>query len=191
MSTCSPWSDNPLGRVTYCTSTTRPTGTARYFGQVIFEFDTGRWWYWGGSAWIFMPIAKLPRVSVTSSAPLTMNTGFNTPAFDTENYDTDSMHSGSANTLVCPAAFPGLWNVSFYISTGLSTTSGDAFVQVNGAGKRYMDISMANGAMVGATEIVLAAGDALTLSVYNGTGGASTMVTNPNNYFQASFKAST
>lgn len=51
MPMCSPWLDNPLGRVTYCTSIARPTGAARYFGQVIFEFDTGRWLFWTGSDW--------------------------------------------------------------------------------------------------------------------------------------------
>lgn len=186
MGTCSPWSDNPLGRVTYCTSTTRPTGAARYFGQVIFEFDTGRWWYWGGSAWIFMPIAKVPRVSVTRSAAESMPTGFQTPTFDTENYDTDGMHSGSNNYLTVPAGFGGRWFVSYYISTGVLTTSGDAYVQINAAGKRYIDVNMANGSMVGATEIIANAGDSFWLILYNGT-GTSTMVTNTNNYFQASY----
>lgn len=175
-----------IGGIHRCLSTRRPSGASLYEGLYIDEADTERLWRYTGSGWMLVG-GKMPRVSVTNSAAEVMAVGFNNPTWDTENYDADSMHTGTANGLVVPTDFGGRWLVSYYVSTSLSTASGDVFVQVNGAGKRYMDTSMANGAMVAATEIIANAGDQFTLSVYNGTAGAGTMVTNTYNYFQASY----
>lgn len=35
-----------------CTSATRPTGTARFTGRLIFETDTKAWGWWNGSTWV-------------------------------------------------------------------------------------------------------------------------------------------
>lgn len=37
-----------------CTSTTRPTGTDRYQGLVIYETDTGNTYVWDGTGWVWI-----------------------------------------------------------------------------------------------------------------------------------------
>lgn len=51
MPQCAPWVDNPVGRYQIVTSGTRPTGSLRPTGAVIYETDTGRWLFWTGSDW--------------------------------------------------------------------------------------------------------------------------------------------
>lgn len=63
--------------VTYCTSGTRPTGSARFNGAVIFETDTLRYRWWDGSVWqALAPINKTVVVGATvgtydSTRPIT------------------------------------------------------------------------------------------------------------------------
>ena len=43
-----------------CTSTTRPTGTARFTGRLIFETDTKAWGWWDGTRWVLWDSAWRP-----------------------------------------------------------------------------------------------------------------------------------
>lgn len=57
-----------------CTSATRPTGTARFTGRLIFETDTKIWRTWDGTCWAWTSGAQeirtldLPQVTGTVSA---------------------------------------------------------------------------------------------------------------------------
>ena len=43
-----------------CTSATRPTGTARFTGRLIFETDTKAWGWWDGTRWVLWDSAWRP-----------------------------------------------------------------------------------------------------------------------------------
>lgn len=190
--TCSPWSDNPLGRTLICTSATRPTGAARYPGLVIYETNTFRYWSWNGTAWVLIG-GPLPRVSVFKAAAQTFSTGFNTLNFDSENYDTDGFHDTSTNTnrLTIPTGLAGVYLVSVYVSASIASTSTDAYVQVNNAGKRYIDMNGVGGVFIGSTPIPMAAGEFVDITAYNGTGGAGTITTNVNCAFSLAYMGAT
>lgn len=73
MPQCAPWVDNPVGRYQIVTSGTRPTGSLRPTGAVIYETDTGRWLFWTGSDW-----AALSSSTVGYTAKTTQQTGITT-----------------------------------------------------------------------------------------------------------------
>ena len=52
--TCGQYAESAAGRILVVTSSTRPTGTARYVGQRIFESDTGRELLYDGVGWLVM-----------------------------------------------------------------------------------------------------------------------------------------
>lgn len=53
--TCSPYMlGDPFGRILHVTSSTRPTGSDRYTGQVIYETDTFRTLQYNGSVWLII-----------------------------------------------------------------------------------------------------------------------------------------
>lgn len=158
----------------------RPTGSE---GMLIYQVDkkrfyrylSGGWKMWGGS---------VPRVSVFHSVSQTFPTNFSNPSFDSEDYDTDAFHPGSSSTLTIPSELDGVYTCSLYIPTDKYTTSGDGFVQVNGAGKRFIDCNLVGGTVLGSCDIPMTAGQTLVPTMYNGTGSAGNMTTNTNTYFQ-------
>lgn len=52
MPICTPFVDVSAGRITVCTSTTRPTGALLYEGKYIFEANTERTLFWDGTGWV-------------------------------------------------------------------------------------------------------------------------------------------
>lgn len=67
MPQCAPWVDNPVGRYQIVTSGTRPTGSLRPTGAVIYETDTGRWLFWTGSDWAALSSSTVGYAQITAS----------------------------------------------------------------------------------------------------------------------------
>lgn len=67
MPQCAPWVDNPVGRYQIVTSGTRPTGSLRPTGAVIYETDTGLWNFWNGTAWAPLAPRTIGYVALTSA----------------------------------------------------------------------------------------------------------------------------
>lgn len=61
-----------VGRVTVCTTATRPTGTRRYEGKVVFESDTGKLMVYHSGEW--GPVSAGGYVSATSATSTSWST---------------------------------------------------------------------------------------------------------------------
>jgi hypothetical protein len=75
MGVCSPYVTDNIGRITVCTSGTRPTGTSLYAGKYIYETDTSRTLVYDGTGWV---IQNEPTQSFTPT--ITAQTGSFTTA---------------------------------------------------------------------------------------------------------------
>jgi hypothetical protein len=117
---------------------------------------------------------------LTNSAAQSLATGFawNTVTFDTELFDTDTLHSTSSNTgrITIPSGLGGYYHVGasvFY--PGVSQNSGAAFfkngTQING-NNAWVAASASSTNSVNSTLIALAAGDYIEVKAYNGQAGA-------------------
>lgn len=67
MPLCAPWVDNPVGRYQIVTSGSRPTGSLRPTGAVIYETDTGRWLFWTGAAWAALSSSTIGYAQITAN----------------------------------------------------------------------------------------------------------------------------
>lgn len=76
-------------------STNRPPSP--YVGETIYETNTARWTAWNGSAWIPAPF-NVPTCRIFHNAAQSVNNATDTtPAFNSERFDTDSMHDNATN----------------------------------------------------------------------------------------------
>lgn len=116
------------------TSSTRPSDPHR--GQVIFETDTGRW-VARSVADTWLPSPHNPpacRAIRTTTQSLTDAT-ITTVLFDSESFDTDSMHSTSVNTDRVTFNTAGVYVVNFNFSIAVSNDYSQIFAAIilNGA----------------------------------------------------------
>lgn len=164
-----------LGGVQRCTSTTRPTSSSLFEGLYIDESDTNRLWRYDGANWVLVEGAH-PNVQLTRSTGQTIAVSTNSVVtWDTEVYDTDSIHSTSVNTsrLTVPAGLGGLWLAGYTATwaTGVDNSGFAAWIQVNGnVSNRYAYVVM-SGLPSGVIPLALAAGDYIELGCFQSTAG--------------------
>ncbi len=86
---------------------------APFIGELIYETDTNRWAAWNGSVWQPAP-HTVPACRVSNSANISIPHVTQTLAtYDTENMDTDNMHSTSVNTGRITFNTAGIYLVQF------------------------------------------------------------------------------
>lgn len=115
--------------------------------------------------------------------------------FDSETYDTDSMHSTTTNTNRLTAATPGLYTIRGRV--GLADNAvGDRFIAIRKNGTEFARSEGAHlagsgniWAMEVSDEIYLAAGDYVDMVVYQNTGAAVTTSTGTYTSFSARWVA--
>ena len=177
-----------------CTSSTRPA--APYEGQLIYETDTDRFWFYNGSSWVWCG-GKAPRVSVFRTAAQSVSTGSNTLlTWNSENVDTDSMHDNSTNPsrLTIPTGFLGRWRFDIGVTFAAAANgTRAAWITVNGAGTRYGQpevpgSSVASAGLYISRELVLAVGDYVEVYCYQDSGGALNVLNSTTaSYFDAQY----
>lgn len=115
------------------TASTRPSDP--YEGQVAYETDTNRWIGYDGATWRPSP-HNPPAVSLTHSTTQALNDNTEiSVTWDTESYDTDSMHAGGSPTRITfttAGAYLVTW--SFQVSTDNDYTAIYSYLQKNGSG---------------------------------------------------------
>lgn len=123
-----------LGGVGVVTSATRPASP--YEGQVIYETDTDRLYTWTGAAWKQLGLNfNPPACRVFHSAAQSVASGaLAAVAFDSERFDTDTMHDTVTNNGRITFNTAGLYVVSF---SGLFAAASDytavyGFLRLNG-----------------------------------------------------------
>lgn len=114
------------------TSSTRPSDP--YEGQVAYETDTNRWAGYDGSTW--QPsLHNPPACRVYNTGTQALNNATTTAiTFDSERYDTDSIHSTSSNTSRLTFATAGLYSIGGTVSLTGETdyTSIVVLIRLNG-----------------------------------------------------------
>lgn len=139
-----------------CTSATRPTGTARFTGRLIFETDTKAWGWWDGTRWVLWDSAWRPWTPAWPN--VTLGNGVSTGAWryvgDQIEFwaklvrgSTTSFGAGSGMTLPAAAA------------------STDAFTQLDAAG-----IQAGNNDVAICASPLLLSLTAVTFTVWNTAG---------------------
>lgn len=125
-------------------------------------------------------LINVPRVRVTHSTTQSIPTAsFTACLFDTEVFDTDSMHSTSSNTSRFTAVTAGLYEVAGMIAWAGSSTGrrGGAFYK-NGsiiAGTEVLQYASGTGSIalpMSDTSIYLGVGDYIEMMAYQDSGGA-------------------
>lgn len=112
-------------------STNRPT--APFTGETIYETDTARWTGWNGSSWV-PATHNVPACRVFQTGAQTVPDGTLTNlTFDSERYDTDSMHSTVSNTSRITFNTAGIYLVTGHIAfVGFDYNSLYIAVMLNG-----------------------------------------------------------
>ena len=193
MPMCAPWVDNPIGRRQIVTSGTRPTGSLRYVGAEIYETDTARIWTWNGSAWV--PTGgSAPRCSLYRSGTQTISdTTLTALTWDSEYWDSDTLHSTSSNTsrITIPTGLGGIWQFTYTCTfAGFGVGERQTFLQANGWGRRFASHDQAPSSGSGCQNtstcaISLAAGDFIEVWCYQNSGGALFVNSNGVDHFDA------
>jgi hypothetical protein len=169
---------------TICTSGTRPGSPTT--GDLIFETDTLRAWFWNGSAWRFaFGTAANAYVYRTTVIILSTSTAtavqFVTGFGGAELRDSDGIHDLSSNTtrLTVPSSLPGMWRFSYSCSFAANATGlRAAWLHLNGGTtNRYAASFVPAVSAVDATEVCgsidfpMAAGDYMELIQWQASGG--------------------
>jgi hypothetical protein len=166
-----------VGGVIRCKSTQRPSGAARWQGQVIYELDTNRMWAYSGTAWQPVKGRFGCSMGVTSAV---IGTGSQTVIWTNEFEDTDgySVADGSNQAITIPAGLGGKYNVTVWVASTAATAVGK--VEIIRAGVSTLG---AQSICVGGTDttvarqVTLGAGDVITLKVTNGSASTTFNVT--------------
>jgi len=80
MAICTPFVADSAGRVTVCTSASRPSGSDLYVGKYIYETDTQRTLLYDGSGWVIMNEPTLT-FTPTWASGVTTTGGTNTGSY--------------------------------------------------------------------------------------------------------------
>lgn len=180
------WAHVPVGPDDYIaivTSVTRPSNP--YDGQVIYETDTNRWSSRSSAGiWIPAPM-NVPACRVFNSAVQNIpNTTETVITFDSERYDTDSMHSIAVNTGRITFNTAGVYAVTGVWTFAPGTVgTRELFIRLNATG-RYSALQTQNtalqGYLVAATVDKFIVGDFIELRAFqNSGGGLNTIVASP------------
>lgn len=148
------WVHAPIDQdvVEILTSSTRPTDP--YNGQIIHETDTGRWTSRLNGTWIPAP-HNVPacRVFHNANQSATDNTLL-TSAFNSERYDTDSMHDTVTNNSRITFNTAGVYSIMFNgrFSAANDYSLAGAFIRLNGA--TFIAINTGGRALVGTADLL-------------------------------------
>jgi hypothetical protein len=166
--------------VIVCTSGTRPSGPNE--GMTIFETDTDRVLIYTGSAW--SPVAATgtatPRCAASRGATQSIanNTANVLVSWSVETYDVGAMFSATSTTL---ATIPSGWGGLYLITTSIEfapAATGYRGVQINTGGSTRVRQTVASVGSGPATRVSLAtvwnlaAGDTVTVGLFQDSGGA-------------------
>lgn len=166
-----------------CTSTTRPASP--FEGQTIYETDNDRQLVWNGSAWVAPPVTyRPPACLITRSTDQGISHATDTlmqftggATFDTEPAATPMFSSGTNTRITIRTA--GIYSVSYVLSWSGTSTSGTRFagVRLNGSVTNLRSESNAGASgygisCSGCSLFSLAAGDYLTLNLYQTSGSS-------------------
>lgn len=136
-----------------------------------------------------------PRTSVYQTATTTCTTGVATTIlFDTESYDTDTMHSTSVNTGRITATTTGLYTVYGQVCMASNATGTRTLALLkNGtavANARLQSVIATNAYIDLETDVQLTAGDYVTMTMTQTSGGdLATVAGAGNTWFQARWVA--
>ena len=163
-----------------CTSSTRPASP--FAGQQIYETDTSKSLIYNGTAWVspqaqtVPPMCKATKNAVQSIPNVTV-----TPiTFQTEDYDTDSMHSTSVNTSRITVATAGVYTVTGFILSAASVAAYNYLYIYKNGSALPSNTGILAGTKDGANAIIsqitvtlsLAAADYVELAFYHNNAGA-------------------
>lgn len=113
------------------TSAIRPASPVN--GQLIYETDTGRWSARTGGVWLPAPFNP-PAVRVFHNAVQSLTNGVEVPlAFNSERFDTDTMHDNVTNNTRLTIRTPGLYQVNATVEFAAAAdyTTQYSYVYVN------------------------------------------------------------
>lgn len=184
----------------YTKSNTTPVGTGAN-GDEHWNTTALRNYHSNGATWQITG-GSLPRASATKisvqSVPHATGTIVTYP--DTEDYDTDTIHSTAVNTgrMTIPAGMGGMWTFSYSIYIPASIAGrGSAWLQKNGGSNRwawqgYTIIGPTDDQLVsGAADILVAAGDYIEVIFFHFNAGSVARnigIVSFNNFFTASYR---
>lgn len=161
-----------------CTSATRPTGTARFAGRLIYETDTKMWRTWNGSRWAWgggqteIRTVTLPSVAAAAAAYVTF------PILSTSTLASQTNDPDSTFSIVTTAGGQGIkcnvagWYQASIISTS-SANSANALLTIFTPGEVFYGpgIYGPSGATGATTQVFsAAANDVVVPKVYTYSG---------------------
>lgn len=166
--------------VIVCTSGTRPAGPSE--GMSIFETDTDKFMIYDGAAWseIMINGTARPRCAATrgSTQSIANNTANVLVSWTTETYDVGAMFAATSTTLATiPTGKGGIYLITTSIEFAANAT-GYRGVQINTAGTTRVRQTVASVGAGPATRVSLAtvwnlaAGDTVTVGLFQDSGGA-------------------
>ena len=163
-----------------CTSSTRPASP--FAGQQIYETDTSKSLIYNGTAWVAPQAQTVPPMckatkSAVQSIPAATATVI---TLQTEDYDTDSMHSTTTNTSRITIGTAGVYTVTGFILSAASVAAYNyLYIYKNGT-SLPANTGIVAGTKDGANAIIsqitvtlsLAAADYVELAFYHNNAGA-------------------
>lgn len=172
----------------FASKTELDTWTTAGDGALAYTTDTNRLWLRKTTAWLLVG-GSMPRVELRRAADQSLANGVNVLlTWDTENVDTDGLHSTAANTarITIPAGFGGRWRFDALVTFSLATVTGTraAWFSKNdetGAGAARIHQTELPGNGGGATavplsrELVLVPGDYIAVMTVHTAGAANPM----------------
>lgn len=163
-----------------CTSSTRPASP--FAGQQIYETDTSKSLIYNGTAWVSPQAQTVPPMcKATKNAVQSIPTSAATViTFQTEDYDTDSMHSTATNTSRITIGTAGVYTVTGFVLSAASVAAFNyLYIFKNGAALPS-NTGILAGSKDGGNAIItqitvtlsLAAADYVELAFYHNNTGA-------------------
>lgn len=166
----------PVGNIWVCTSSTRPP--APFEGEQIIETDTDRLLVYDGAAWIRTnQYSAAGRTGVTATRATNLNVNNTTVTqvtFTAVTFQSDTFITVTSGVFTIPAGLGGLYSIAFQASLSVNVgTQGEGLITIAGSVSRTYQIGGAGLSVItGSAELPLVAGDTITFSAYQNSGGA-------------------